>query len=87
MYRLTDWKTYILLSIPWERTRKNQIGQTKKFSPLGSFGDMKEKDYEDFVRNTRETRNDLFNRDINLGNLHSLTLTSFPGFFVVTPKL
>ena len=67
MFRLTGWKTSILLSILYKQTQKNSDGTSKKIlSFAGSFGDMSEKDFNDFLEHTKNTRNTLFDRDINL---------------------
>lgn len=47
---------------------KKKSDKTSKqiLSFAGSFGDMPENDYRDFLTHTKETRNDLFDRDIDL---------------------
>ncbi len=48
------------------RTNTNKSDKTSKkiLAIAGSFGDMTAKDYDDFLRQTTSTRNDLFDRDI-----------------------
>lgn len=50
------------------RANTKKPGSTSKkiLSFAGSFGDMIEKDYREFLQQTKDTRNDLFDRDINL---------------------
>ena len=50
------------------RTNTKQTGKTseKILSFAGSFGDMPAQDYNDFLDHTKNTRNDLFDRDINI---------------------
>jgi hypothetical protein len=47
-------------------TKKSDRTNKKILSFAGSFGDMTEKDYNEFVEHTANTRKDLFDRDINL---------------------
>ena len=47
-------------------TKKSDKTSKKILSFAGSFGDMSEKDYNDFLQRTKDTRKDLFDRDINL---------------------
>ncbi|CAN5233241.1 hypothetical protein BH20BAC1_BH20BAC1_20860 [soil metagenome] len=47
-------------------TKKSDKISKKILSFAGSFGDMTEKDYDDFLEQTKQTRNDLFDRDISL---------------------
>jgi len=47
-------------------TKKSNKKNRKILSFAGSFGDMSENDYNDFLKQARQTRNDLFDRDINL---------------------
>lgn len=46
--------------------RKPDFNRKKILSFAGSFADMSEKDYDDFINETQKTRKDLFDRDINL---------------------
>lgn len=50
------------------RANTKKPGKTSKkiLSFAGSFGDMSERDYNEFLKQTKETRNDLFDRDISL---------------------
>jgi hypothetical protein len=50
------------------RTDTKRSDRTSKIilSFAGSFGDMSEKDFNDFLAHTKETRNNSFDRDINL---------------------
>jgi hypothetical protein len=47
-------------------TKKSEKTSKKILSFAGSFGDMSASDYNDFLKQTKETRNNLFDRDINL---------------------
>lgn len=47
-------------------TKKSEKQSKKILSFAGAFGDMSEKDYNDFLNHTRDTRNNLFDRNINL---------------------
>lgn len=47
-------------------TKKSDKTTKKILSFVGSFGDMAEKDYKEFVQQTKSTRNDLFDRAIPL---------------------
>jgi hypothetical protein len=47
-------------------TKNSEKTSKKILSFAGSFGDMSVSDYNDFLKNTNETRNNLFDRDINL---------------------
>ncbi len=62
--RLED--LYSIIHSLQANTKKSDRTNKKILSFAGSFGDMNEKDYEEFVEHTRKTRNDLFDRDINL---------------------
>ena len=55
----------IILSLQ-TNTKKTEKKSKKILSFAGSFSDMIENDYNDFLNHTRETRNNLFDRDINL---------------------
>jgi hypothetical protein len=55
----------IILSLR-TNTKKTEKKSKKILSFAGSFSDMIENDYNDFLNHTRETRNNLFDRDINL---------------------
>ena len=45
---------------------KPKSSRKKILSYAGSFNDMSQKDYNDFLKETKKTRIDLFERDINL---------------------
>lgn len=47
-------------------TKKSDVTRRKILSYAGSFEQMSQKDYDDFVHETKKTRNDLFDRDVNL---------------------
>ncbi len=47
-------------------TKKSDKTNKKILSFAVSFGDMTEKDYNEFIAHTANTRHDLFDRDINL---------------------
>lgn len=47
-------------------TKRSDKRSKKIISFAGSFGDMSESDYNDYLKHTKQTRNDLFDRDINL---------------------
>lgn len=47
-------------------TKKSDSTNKKILSYAGSFVDMSEKDYDEFLQQTKEIRNHLFDRDINL---------------------
>ncbi len=47
-------------------TKKSDKRSKKILSFAGSFNNMSENDYNDFLQQTKQTRNDLFDRDINL---------------------
>ena len=47
-------------------TRKSNSTAKKILSFAGAFGSMSEKDYKDFQKQTKQTRNNLFDREINL---------------------
>ena len=67
-------------------TKKTDKASKKILSFAGSLSGLTEKDYNDFLNQTKETRNDLFDRDIAILSLHLLTQTSFLNFFVAHPK-
>lgn len=46
--------------------KKSDKAAKKILSFAGAFGDMSENDYQEFLKETRQTRNDLFDRDIDL---------------------
>lgn len=62
--RLED--VYYVIHSLRANTKKSDSTSKKILSFAGAFGDMTEKDYNEFLRQTKETRNDLFDRDINL---------------------
>lgn len=47
-------------------SKKTDTKSRKILSYAGSFGDMSKGDYGDFVKQTKQTRNELFDRNINL---------------------
>lgn len=47
-------------------TKKSERKSKNIMSFAGAFGDMTESDYKDFQQQTKDTRNDLFDREINL---------------------
>ncbi|HET7117558.1 MAG TPA: hypothetical protein VFI29_13765 [Hanamia sp.] len=47
-------------------TRKVDKVNQEILSFAGSFGDMSESDYNDFLKHTNQTRENLFDRNINL---------------------
>ena len=46
--------------------KKTDTSNQKILSFAGSFGDMSKSDYGDFVKHTKQTREKLFDRNINL---------------------
>lgn len=62
--RLEDIYSFIhsLKSTP----NKPDSNREKILSFAGLFSDLPEKDYKDFINRTKQTRKDLFNRDINV---------------------
>ena len=52
-----SWKT---------NTKKSDTTSKEILSYAGAFDDMSEKDYNSFLQKTKETRNNMFDRDINL---------------------
>jgi hypothetical protein len=47
-------------------TRKADKGNKEILSFAGSFGDLSKSEYSDFVKHTKQTRKNLFDRNINL---------------------
>ena len=47
-------------------TKKTEKASKKILAFAGSFSDMTENDYNDFLKLTKETRSKLFDREINL---------------------
>ena len=47
-------------------SKKSEASRKKILSYAGSFNDMAQKDYDDFINETKKTRAGLFDRDINL---------------------
>ena len=47
-------------------TKKSDKTSRKILSFAGSFNDMTDKDYNDFLNQTKDTRNNLFDRDLNI---------------------
>lgn len=62
--RLED--LYSLIHSLKANTKKSDTTRKKILSFAGSFSDMTQKDYDDFIKETRKTRSNLFDRDINL---------------------
>ncbi len=62
--RLDDLYSFInLLKINTKGSDKNR---KKILSFAGSFSDMSQEDYDDFIKESVRTRNDLFDRNTNL---------------------
>ena len=55
----------IILSLRANK-KKSDKKSNKILSFAGSFGDMTDSDYNDFRNQTSDTRNNLFDRDINI---------------------
>jgi len=47
------------------RTNKSDAMRKKILSYAGAFSDMSDEDYADFLKQTKETRSELFNRNMN----------------------
>lgn len=47
-------------------TKKSDETSKQILSFAGSFSDMSEKDYDEFLQQTKQSRNDLFDRDFSL---------------------
>lgn len=47
-------------------TKKSEKKRKKILSFAGAFGDMPQNDYDDFVKETKNTRSELFSREIKL---------------------
>jgi hypothetical protein len=62
--RLED--LYSIIHSLRSNTKKSRKRVKKILSFAGSFGDMANNDYNDFLNHTKETRNNLFDRDISL---------------------
>jgi hypothetical protein len=62
--RLED--LYSIIHSLQENTKKSGKRSKQILSFAGSFNDMPENDYNDFLHQTKQARNDLFDRDINL---------------------
>ena len=62
--RLED--LYSIIHSLQANTKKSDKASKKVLTFAGSFSDMTENDYNDFIQQTKETRNNLFDRDINL---------------------
>ena len=48
------------------KTKKNESARKKILSFAGAFSDMSNKDYSDFLSQTKKARTNLFDRNINL---------------------
>ena len=46
--------------------KKTDTKNQEILSYAGAFGDMSKSDYSDFVKHTKQTRDELFDRNINL---------------------
>lgn len=62
--RLED--LYSIIHSLQANTKKSDKRSKEVLSFAGTFGDMSENDYNDFLRQVKQTRNDLFDRDVNL---------------------
>ncbi len=62
--RLKD--LYSIIHSLQANTKKSDKRSKEILSFAGTFGDMSENDYNDFLRQVKQTRNDLFDRDVNL---------------------
>jgi len=62
--RLED--VYAIVHSLGANTKNTGETSNEILSFAGSFADMAEKDYNDFLQQTQQTRNDLFDRDINV---------------------
>jgi hypothetical protein len=47
-------------------TKKSRNNANEILSFAGAFSDLKESDYQDFLKETKQTRNKLFDRDFDL---------------------
>lgn len=52
-------------SLTLDTTHKDSL-RTKILSFGGAFSDMSKKDYSDFLNHTKQTRDELFNRNIDI---------------------
>ena len=57
---------YSIIHALQTNTRKGDKVNQEILSFAGSFDDMSESDYNDFVKHTNQTRENLFDRNINL---------------------
>lgn len=62
--RLED--LYSIIHSLGANTKKSDKRRKKILSFAGAFGDMPEKDYNDFLQHTKDIRDNLFDRDLNL---------------------
>jgi hypothetical protein len=62
--RLED--LYSIIHSLQANTKKSDKRSKRILSFAGSFSDMTDTDYNDFRKQTRDTRNNLFDRDINI---------------------
>lgn len=62
--RLED--IYSIIHSLQANTKNSGSGRKEILSFAGSLADLSEKDYKDFLRQTKKTRNGLFDRDTNL---------------------
>ena len=62
--RLED--VYSIIHSLRSNTKKSDKTAKKILSFAGAFNDMTENDYQEFLNETKQTRNELFDRDINL---------------------
>lgn len=62
--RLED--VYSIIHSMRVNTKKSENASKKILSFAGSFGDMAEKDFKEFLQQTKDTRDGLFDRDITI---------------------
>ena len=62
------------------KTKQTEILRKKILSFGGAFSDMNNKDYSDFLNQTRKTRTNLFDRNFDLRSLQCLTPIFFQSF-------
>jgi hypothetical protein len=59
--RLEELYQYVHSQNPKKKTTATKYKKIMSFA--GAFKDMKEKDYQEYLQETKRTRNDLFDRD------------------------
>jgi hypothetical protein len=62
--RLEELYQFVISLTP--KAKKSEALRKKILSFGGAFSDMSSKDYDEFLSQTRKTRNDLFNRPVEL---------------------